>query len=261
VSLPAGLALGGLALLLGGPLLRLRARYDRLLLGPTRASALTLRVQRLTQTRAEAVDDQAAQLRRIERDLHDGAQARLVAVGLSLATVEQLWETDPEAARRLLARARDTSGEALSDLRNLVRGIHPPVLAERGLADAVRAVALDAPLPVRVNVNLPGRFDTPVETAAYFATAEALTNATRHAQANSVDIDISYADRVLRIRVRDDGQGGANPIRGTGLSGIRRRLGAFDGDLRIDSPVGGPTIVTMEIPRGLLSPKTSSGTD
>src|SRR5690606_20792708 len=141
---------------------------------------------------------------------------------------------------KLLAQARETSATALTELRDLVRGIHPPVLAERGLGDAVRAVALDAPLPVEVTVDLSGRPAAPVESAAYFATVEALANAARHSGASRVAIDIRHADDVLRITVTDDGRGGADPARGTGLLGIKRRLGTFDGTLTIESPPGGP---------------------
>ncbi|MFY1675208.1 sensor histidine kinase [Plantactinospora sp. WMMB334] len=248
VSVPLGLAMAGVGMLLAPGLLRLRLRYDRLLLAPTGSAELVLRVRRLTETRADAVDTQAAELRRIERDLHDGAQARLVAVGLSLAGIERLIEEDPAAARALVAQARQTSATALTELRDLVRGIHPPVLAERGLPDALRAVALDSPLPVRVTGHLAGRLDPPVESAAYFCVLEALANAARHAGAGTVEIDVTHTGEVLRITVLDDGRGGADPERGSGLRGVRRRLGAFDGVLAVRSPVGGPTLVTVEIP-------------
>ncbi|GAA3769924.1 histidine kinase [Plantactinospora mayteni] len=243
-----GLALAGLGVLLAPALLRLRLRYDRLLLTPTRSAGLALRVRQLTETRADAVDTQAAELRRIERDLHDGAQARLIAVGLSLAGVERLIEEDPPAAQAMVAQARAASATALTELRDLVRGIHPPVLAERGLPDALRAVALDSPVPVRVTGELPGRLDPPVESAAYFCALEALANASRHGGASTVEIAITHTGTALRVTVADDGRGGADPDRGSGLRGVRRRLGAFDGTLTVHSPVGGPTLVTVEIP-------------
>jgi signal transduction histidine kinase len=252
-----GLVVAVPGLLLALPMLRVRVWCDRLLLRPTRSSTLDERVQRLTQTRADAVDVQAAELRRIERDLHDGAQARLVAMGLNLATIEELIDHDPRAARELLAKARESSTTALAELRDLVRGIHPPVLAERGLADAVRAVALDSPLPVTVMVDMAGRPPAPVESAAYFAVNELLANATRHAGAKRVDIGISHRDGVLTATVTDDGRGGADPILGGGLEGIRRRLGTFDGVLALQSPPGGPTVATLEIPCALSSPRTS----
>jgi signal transduction histidine kinase len=253
-----GLALAVIGALLAGPLLWLNARWARYLLGPTRAARLAQRVEDLTETRAEALDAQAAELRRIERDLHDGAQARLIAVGLSLDAVDRLLDTDPTMARQLLAQARETSASALSELRHLVRGIHPPVLSERGLADAVRAVALDSPLRVDVTVDLEGRPEAAVESAAYFAVCEALANATRHSGASRVEIDLRHAADVLRVTVTDDGRGGADPRRGSGLQGVRRRLATFDGDLTVHSPLGGPTVVTMEIPCVLSWPRTST---
>ncbi|MEQ4301145.1 histidine kinase [Plantactinospora sp. B6F1] len=243
-----GLAMACLGVLLAPALLRLRLRYDRLLLVPTRSAELTSRVRQLTETRADAVDTQAAELRRIERDLHDGAQARLIAVGLSLAGLERLIEEDPSAAQAMVAQARLASATALTELRDLVRGIHPPVLAERGLPDALRAVALDSPVPVRVTGELPGRLDPPVESAGYFCALEALANATRHGGASKVEIDITHTGTVLRVTITDDGRGGADPDRGTGLRGVQRRLGAFDGVLKVHSPAGGPTTVTVEIP-------------
>jgi signal transduction histidine kinase len=244
-------------IVLAKPLLAVKVRYDRLLLAPTRSAELARRVAALAESRADAADEQAAELRRIERDLHDGAQARLIAVGLGLATVEQLMESDPTAARAVLAQARETSSAALTELRQLVRGIHPPVLSERGLVDAVRAIALDCPVRVDVTADLPGRPPAPVESAAYFAVCEALANASRHASADLVRVDIGYDDGVLRLVVTDDGHGGADPDRGSGLAGMRRRLGTFDGVLTVHSPVGGPTEVRMEIPCALSSPKTS----
>ncbi|MEV5613005.1 sensor domain-containing protein [Streptomyces sp. NPDC052225] len=209
---------------------------------------LAERVKVLTETRRDAVDTSAAELRRIERDLHDGAQARLVAMGMDLGTVEMLIEKDPARAKALLAQARRSSAEALTELRDLVRGIHPPVLAERGLGDAVRALALRLSLPVEVTVELDGRAEAPVESAAYFAVSEALANAVKHAGADRLWVDIRYADGFLRIAVTDDGDGGAVVAPGGGLAGIERRLGTFDGVLAVSSPAGGPTMVTMEIP-------------
>jgi signal transduction histidine kinase len=257
VSVPFGLTVALVGILLVKPLLALKLRYDRLLLAPTHSAELAQRVAVLTESRADAVDEQAAELRRIERDLHDGAQARLIAVGLSLATVDQLMESDPTAARAVLAQARETSSAALTELRQLVRGIHPPVLSERGLVDAVRAIALDCPVTVDVTADLPGRPPAPVESAAYFAVCEALANASRHASASRVLVDIGYDAGLLRLVVTDDGHGGADPAAGSGLLGMRRRLGTFDGVLTVVSPVGGPTEVRVEIPCALSSPKTS----
>ncbi|MER5964640.1 sensor domain-containing protein [Streptomyces sp. NPDC002057] len=251
-----GTVLLAIALRFNPLLLRAHFLLTRALLAPAERD-LRQRVDELTRTRHDAVDTSAAELRRIERDLHDGAQARLVAVGMSLGTVEALMEKDPVRAKELLARARSDSADALAELRDLVRGIHPPVLAERGLADAVRALALRMPVRVEVAVDLPGRPPASVETAAYFAISETLTNAVKHSGAERIRLDVGHRDRVLRISVTDDGRGGADP-RGSGLTGIERRLGTFDGVLAISSPAGGPTLVTMEIPCALSSPKTSS---
>jgi signal transduction histidine kinase len=223
-----------------------------------RNSELVGRVLRLTATRVDAVDTAAAELRRVERDLHDGAQARLVALGISLRAAERLILTNPHAAVALVAEARENSAQALAELRALVRGINPPVLAERGLGDAIRALALDCPVATTADIDLPGRAPEPVEAAAYFAVAEAIANATKHADARSVHITAQHALGRLRIEVSDDGTGGADPADGTGLRGVERRLGTFDGVLAISSPLGGPTIVVIEVPCALSSPKTSS---
>jgi signal transduction histidine kinase len=261
-SVPTGALVlaGGLAV---APwLLWLHQRFAALLLAPTEAARLALRVAHLTATRADTVDAQAAELRRIERDLHDGAQARLVALSMSIGLAEELVERDPTAVRRLLAEARETSGQALVELRDLVRGIHPPVLAERGLDGAVRALALAVPMPVEVDVDLPGRLLAPVESAAYFAVAEGLANATRHGGAARAWIHLRHDGERLTIVVGDDGRGGADPAAGSGLAGIGRRLAAFDGTMSVASPPGGPTVLTMELPCASSSPRTSpsSGT-
>ena len=213
-----------------------------------RNSELLNRVRRLTVTRVDAVDTAATELRRIERDLHDGAQARLVALGMSLRSMERLIRTNPDAAVALVAESRENSARALAELRALVRGISPPVLVERGLGDAIRALALDYPVPATAQVDLPGRLPAPVEAAAYFAVAEALANAAKHAGARSVHIRAVRSSGMLRIEVTDDGSGGADPSRGSGLRGIERRLGTFDGILAVSSPPGGPTIVVIEVP-------------
>jgi signal transduction histidine kinase len=223
-----------------------------------RAQQLTQRVQSLTQTRSDAVEVAVSELRRIERDLHDGAQARLVALGMSLQAAERLFATSPEAALALVTEAKETSSRALTDLRDLVRGIYPPVLADRGLPDAIRALALDSPLHTVLDINLPGEVDMPVAAAVYFSVAEALANVTKHASARSVRIQLSYAAGMLRAQITDDGAGGADPAHGTGLAGVERRLATFDGILAVSSPPGGPTIVVIEVPCALSSAKTSS---
>ncbi len=223
-----------------------------------RNSELSSRVEKLTATRVDAVDTAARELRRVERDLHDGAQARLVALGIALRAAETLIRTNPDAAVALLGEARENSARALAELRDLVRGINPPVLAERGLGDAIRALALDAPVATTVDIHLPGRLPAPVESAVYFAVAEALANAVKHADASNVHISVTHSAGLLRIEVNDDGLGGADPALGSGLSGVERRLGTFDGVLAVSSPPGGPTIVVIEVPCALSSPKTCS---
>jgi signal transduction histidine kinase len=239
-------------------LLRGYGLFARSMLAPTRQAELALRVVHLAQTRTEALDTGAAEIRRIERDLHDGAQARLVAMGMTLDAAGQIIDTNPDAARALLAEARDSSVKALAELRALVRGIHPPVLADRGLADAVQALTLDTPLRIHLASDLYGRPPAWVESAGYFAVSELLANVSKHAEARETWIDIRHTDGMLRIGVTDNGHGGADPARGSGLRGIERRLAAFDGVLAISSPPGGPTAVTMEIPCELSLPKTSS---
>jgi signal transduction histidine kinase len=249
-----GVALVAVGCLLAPRLLTWSADFEL----AEQARALARRVDGLTRTRSDAAETAVAELRRIERDLHDGAQARLVALGMSLRAVEQLMGTNPEAALALVAEARETSSRALADLRDLVRGIYPPVLADRGLAEAVRNLALDAVIDVDVDVALPGEPPMPVAAAAYFAVAEALTNAVRHAGAGAVRVGLEHADGMLRATVADAGRGGADASRGSGLAGVERRLATFDGILTVSSPAGGPTIVTIEVPCALSSVKISS---
>jgi signal transduction histidine kinase len=236
--------------------------HARVLLGREADAELVGRVEQLTQTRAVAVDTATAELRRVERDLHDGAQARLVALGMSLRAAERLIPTSPQAAMELVAEARESSSKALTELRDLVRGMYPPVLADRGLADAVQALALDTPIRTETDIDLPGWLEQPVEAASYFAIAEALTNAVKHSGGRLVQIRMRHTGRpapgLLRIEVTDNGTGGADPANGSGLLGVERRLATFDGILAVSSPVGGPTIIVMEIPCALSSRRTSS---
>ena len=205
------------------------------------------RIEELETTRAGAVEEQETELRRIERDLHDGAQARLVALGMSIGMAEEKMASDPEAARLLLAEARSGAREALEELRDLARGIHPPILTDRGLDAAIRALAARTPLQVDVAVELSRRPRPPVETATYFVVAEALANAGKHAEAEHVGIRIRERNGKLVAEVADDGRGGADAA-GKGLTGLRRRVEALDGTLRVESPTGGPTTVTAELP-------------
>jgi signal transduction histidine kinase len=230
----------------------------RQLLGWASDADLIKRVQGLTESRAVAVDTAAADLRRLERDLHDGAQARLVALGMSLRAVERLIPVSPDAALALVVEARETSARALTELRELVRGVHPPVLADRGLGDAIRALALDTPLKIETDIDLPGRLAAPVETACYFAVAEVLTNAAKHSGAREGRISVAHADGMLRIAVTDFGVGGADPARGSGLTGVEKRLATFDGIVAVSSPVGGPTMVVLEVPCASSSQRISA---
>jgi signal transduction histidine kinase len=217
-------------------------------LRPSPATALAERVDELTAQRADTTATQAAEIRRIERDLHDGAQARLVALGLSLATAEKLMETDPDKAKAMLREARVGAAASLTELRELVRGISPPVLNERGLVDAVRAFALDSPLELAVRADLQVHLDPPIESALYFGIVELVTNAIKHAHATRASICIARDDTSVVVEVDDNGRGGASLHPDGGLAGLRRRLAIFDGTLEISSPAGGPTRVKMVVP-------------
>jgi len=246
-----------LLVLLDGPLLlvwwcvtpalvRARAVAERNILGGDRVERLERRVEEVATSRAETLDHSAAEVRRIERDLHDGAQARIASVGMNVGLAEKLIATDPEGAAALLREARETTVDALEDLRSVVRGIHPPALADRGLAGGLEALALPIPLPVTVTVQAPP-LPPPVESAAYFAVAECLANTVKHAAATRAWVRVRHDGDVLHLVVGDDGRGGADP-QGSGLAGVARRLAAFDGTMTVDSPAGGPTVVTMEVP-------------
>lgn len=249
-----GLAQLPLALWVAPPMLRLHVRLAASLLSPTEATRLSHRVQHLTETRDDAVGSQASELRRIERNLHDGAQARLVAMGMTLDAAMRVLADHPEAARSLLTEAKDNSAKALQELRSLVRGIQPPVLVDRGLADAIRTLAMENPLRLETTVDIPGRPSPAVEAAAYFTVSEVLNNAMKHSGAQTGSIYARHHDGRLVIQVSDNGGGGADPSRGSGLRGIERRLAALDGFITILSPLGGPTMVSIEIPCELSAP-------
>jgi signal transduction histidine kinase len=224
------------------------------LLRPPRGEELAERVDVLTTTRAGAVDAQAAELQRIERDLHDGAQARLVALAMSLGMAEEKLDGgDPAQARELLAEARGEARTALTELRDLARGIHPPILADRGLEAAITSIAARSPLAVTIEADLPRRPPAAVEAAAYFVVAEALANATKHSGARTVLVRLALRDGVLVAEVADDGRGGADPA-GSGLVGLRRRCEALDGTLSVVSPAGGGTTLHAELPCGAGAP-------
>lgn len=217
-------------------------------LGASAKMELADRVDTLTALRADTTIAQAAEIRRIERDLHDGAQARLVALGLALATAEKLMETNPEQAKQLLRDARAGAATSLTELRELVRGISPPVLNERGLVDAVRAMAMDLPVDVTVEADLPQPLDPPIESALYFGIAELLANTVKHARASHVRVSLLREGNRLCAEVEDDGLGGAEIRPDGGLAGLRRRLAVFDGTVEITSPEGGPTRAWMMVP-------------
>jgi signal transduction histidine kinase len=253
-AIPLGYLIALTGALLAVPLLRLHARCLRLLLGPTARELAVRRTQQLTTSRTDATWAETSELRRIERDLHDGAQARLAAIGMLLSNIEYLIDVDPAQAQQLAATTRAASATALAELRSLVRSIYPPVLAERGLGDAIRALALDLPLTAHVTIDLPGTLEAPLESAVYFATAELLSNAVRHGDAREVWIDLHHDHGRLALTVVDDGKGGADPEQGTGLHGIERRVAMFDGELAVSSPPGGPTRAVIEVPCAIRPP-------
>ena len=223
-----------------------RALAERNILGSRRVEELERRIEEVSTSRSETLDHSAAEVRRIERDLHDGAQARIASVGMNVGLAEKLMSTDPEAAAALLREARESTVSALEDLRSVVRGIHPPALADRGLAGGLEALALPIPLPITVTVGAPP-LPPPVESAAYFAVAECLANTVKHADATRAWVRVRHDGEVLHLVVGDDGRGGADPA-GSGLAGVAKRLAAFDGTMVVESPAGGPTVVTMEVP-------------
>ncbi|MFD4771611.1 sensor histidine kinase [Streptomyces niveus] len=222
-----------------------RAALTRALLSP-RDAAVDSRIQELGRSRMRLVDAFEAERRRIERDLHDGAQQRLVALSMTLGLAR--LENPGEPLGGLLTKAHDEAGTALVEIRELIRGIHPQVLTDRGLKDAVEDVADRSTVPVDVRFELPGRLPEPVETAAYFAVSEALANVAKHSGAGRAEVSGGIAGDDLVVEVRDDGAGGADFAGGTGLQGVADRISVLDGRLRISSPAGGPTVFHVRIP-------------
>ena len=217
------------------------------LLGPGKRQ-LEERVEHLEETRAGAVDAARLELERIERDLHDGAQARIVAVAMELGRAEQkLAAGDQEDAAQLVREAREETQRALAELRDLARGIRPALLSERGLQEAITSLAGRAGVPATIEYHVSGRLTAAIETAAYFVTAEALANIAKHAQATSAAVRVERRAGRLEVEIRDDGAGGADPS-GSGLTGLRKRVEALDGTLLISSPSDGPTILRAELP-------------
>ncbi|AZM76602.1 sensor histidine kinase [Streptomyces sp. KPB2] len=246
------LGVGWAAILLGlGPgMARLQAAPARRLLAAGPDTDLSLRVAELTATRAAALDAHATELRRIERSLHDGAQNRLVSVTVLLGAARRMAARDPAGADELLERAQSAAEQALAELRSVARGILPPVLADRGLAGALSGLAADCGVPCRVEADVPERCAAAVEATAYFVVAEALTNVARHSGAGRASVTVRARGGRLRLLVEDDGRGGADADGGSGLTGIRRRVAALDGTLRLTSPPGGPTVLEVDLPCG-----------
>ncbi|NHI08375.1 two-component sensor histidine kinase [Streptomyces sp. KO7888] len=246
------LGVGWTAILLGlGPgMARLQAAPARRLLAAGPDTDLSLRVAELTATRAAALDAHATELRRIERSLHDGAQNRLVSVTVLLGAARRMAGRDPAGADELLERAQSAAEQALAELRAVARGILPPVLADRGLAGALSGLAADCGVPCAVETDVPERCAASVEATAYFVVAEALTNIARHSGAARAAVTVRARGGRLRLLVEDDGRGGADEDGGSGLTGIRRRVAALDGALRLTSPPGGPTVLEVDLPCG-----------
>ncbi len=239
--------------LLGIPWLALAdAHLARLVLATPERVRLAERVAELTETRAAALDAHGAELRRIERDLHDGAQARLVSIAMRLGIAERMMATDPDQAAELVSEARQSTEETMTELRGIIRGMYPPILADRGLPGAVAALAARCPIPVTTATDGVGRLPAAVEAAAYFVVAEALTNVAKHSGASSASVRLSVRQNDeggwLTVLITDDGRGAADEAGGTGLAGIRRRAAAFDGRTDLASPPGGPTTLTVELP-------------
>jgi signal transduction histidine kinase len=248
----AAASVAGLVLLLAAPhLTRGLAAADvsiaRYLIGPGGSEDMTERIGELERSRARVVDSAEAERRRIERDLHDGAQQRLVSLAMNLGRAKARFADDPEAARAIIDQAHTEAKEALAELRNLVRGVHPPVLTDRGLDAAISGLAALSPVPVTVQAHLDARPAAPAEAIAYFVVAEALTNVAKHAHATHASVSVARHGDVLRVVIRDDGVGGADPG-GQGLSGLADRVAGMDGRLSVHSPGGGPTVIEAELP-------------
>lgn len=244
----AGLPLLVLAALAIVAMSRTHLAFAKAMLGPGERAQLEEKVTHLRESRTRVMDAEMNELRRIERDLHDGAQQLLVATAIDLAMAANKVESEPEVARELIDKAGTQTRHALTDIRNLVRGISPAILADRGLDPAISALAVRCPIPVHVDVDIEERLPEAVETTAYFIVAESLTNIAKHANATEARITARlFGDRLL-LEIMDNGSGGADPKGGTGLAGLKNRASALDGELRIESPKGGPTRIRAELP-------------
>jgi signal transduction histidine kinase len=243
----------GVAILFAAPFLTLAfgavdAALVRSLLGASREAALEAQVVEVSARRTAAVDSAEAERRRIERDLHDGAQQRLVALGMTLGLAREKLDDDPAQARILMDEAHADAKAAMVELRAIARGIHPAVLDDRGLDAALSALAAKAPVPVAINVNLARRMGVNLEGAAYYVVAEALTNIAKHANATHARVDIGLHNGNLMVAVTDNGRGGATVRPDGGIAGLRDRVAALGGTLTLTSPVGGPTSLNVEMP-------------
>jgi signal transduction histidine kinase len=227
---------------------RIDAAVARWLLAPPPANVLVEQVQKAETGRAAAIDSAEAERRRIERDLHDGAQQRLVALAMDLGAAKERFDTDPDGAKALVTEAHEEAKAALKEIRDLVRGIHPVILEDRGLDAALSAVVARSPIPVELTVELAQRPSPSVESAAYFVVSEALTNIARHANATKAHVGIVQSGDRLIVEVRDDGVGGADPAGGSGLTGLADRVVSMGGTMDLLSPAGGPTTVLVELP-------------
>ena len=226
----------------------LHGQLARVLLGPNRAGRLAERVDVLAESRSRMVDASIDERRRIERDLHDGAQQRLVALAMDLGMARERMESDPDSARELVDEAHEEAKRALAELRDLVRGIHPAVLTDRGLDAAVSALAGRSQVPVTVSCDVPGRLPEAIESTAYFVIAEGLTNVAKHSRARHAYVNLRLSDAVLCVEIADDGVGGADPAGGSGLRGLGDRVAAVDGSLVLERTAAGRTVLRAEIP-------------
>ena len=220
----------------------------RALLAPSENDALRGEVRNLRDSRARVVDAADAERRRIERDLHDGAQQHLVALAMNLGRAKAKLDDDPEAAKALVTEAHQAAKDSITELRNVIRGVHPAVLTDRGLDAALSGLAARSPVPVRLDVDVPRRPSPTIEAVAYFVVSEALTNVTRHSRATRATVHVERAGDRLLLSVVDDGVGGASDSPGSGLAGLRDRVHAVDGTFHLQSPPGGGTTVTVELP-------------
>ncbi|GLU49122.1 sensor histidine kinase [Nocardiopsis ansamitocini] len=246
-----GLGWGAVVFGLGPLIARAQSWPGRKLLGPPAGTDLTQRIAELTSTRAAGLHAHAVELRRIERSLHDGAQNRLVGVTVLIGAARRALQNDPARADAALERAQTITEEALAELRVVVRAILPPMIADRGLDGALEALAAACSVPCEVDVEPIGRCPASIESTAYFVVAEALTNVTRHSGAGRAEVAVRREGDRLVVLVHDDGRGGAHEAAGTGILGIRQRVEAHDGTVRVLSPEGGPTTITAELPCGL----------